>query len=110
MNWAPALPVAIGVILGGGVTLFVGIIKYRLDAFAIRYDELSKQIIYAADLSSEYWLLQVSYEYKDSDNDVKLNIFQNSQLFEAKIKGTIQQILLSNEYLFSEMPKEARKI
>lgn len=95
----------ISAIFGGLVTLSFGIIRARLDAKIKRFEELCSLLTQAADLASEYWLLdrRIATEATGSGPG-------RVAILEAFLMGQQQQILLLVEQLEAELPGKVQDL
>ena len=103
-----AVGAVVGVVGGGTFTLAVTMLKSQLDMFSARYEDVCKQIIAAADVGSEYWLLNVSSDIDVERDEKAEETFRKAQLMEARIDGFQQQIFLADEDLRGSMPSAER--
>jgi hypothetical protein len=103
------IPALLGGFVGGVAAISVDFIKSRINYYTDRYNDLCKTIVDAADLSSQYWLLSVSSDESIPRNDAELGQFEKARDLEVRIEGLQEQILLGDEDLRSELPKENRQ-
>jgi hypothetical protein len=93
--------------VGATVSVSVNFIKARFESFAARCDDMCKQLQTVADLSSEYWLLNVDYNAANpTDKDREL--IQKAKLLEVRLIGLQSQILATEQFLFAEFASADR--
>jgi hypothetical protein len=106
VDFAPAV---LGGFVGGMAAIAGQFIKSRIDFYAARYNDVCGTIVSAADLSSEYWLLDVDSDESRERSHAEKSAFDRARSLEVRIEGLQELILLGDEDLRSELPRSSRE-
>lgn len=99
-----------GTAIGFLSTFIANLIRSKLEMYSKRCEEFCKEVINAADISSEYWLSKMSSENIFEGNDAKaIEKYEQVLLIEAKIEGFQARILQGLSSVRSEMPQDIMK-